>query len=154
LSGRSAAWLARLPWEQEVGRSNRLAPTRFSYELGERLNGRTPAGSRRVASRRIRSDCCHAAERVRRPDRPFKSTRPDHNLPNDFRRLFELFGSVHFRSTPHFLLISYYFRSHTSRLTVQSVLSETSRWSGHICLSRSVTNDLSSPGLPSLMRRA
>jgi hypothetical protein len=26
-SGRSAAWLARLPWEQEVGRSNRLAPT-------------------------------------------------------------------------------------------------------------------------------
>ena len=28
-SGRSAAWLARLPWEQEVGRSNRLAPTIF-----------------------------------------------------------------------------------------------------------------------------
>jgi hypothetical protein len=26
--GRSAAWLARLPWEQEVGRSNRLAPTK------------------------------------------------------------------------------------------------------------------------------
>jgi hypothetical protein len=29
MSGRSAAWLARLPWEQEVGRSNRLAPTIF-----------------------------------------------------------------------------------------------------------------------------
>ena len=28
-AGRSAAWLARLPWEQEVGRSNRLAPTMF-----------------------------------------------------------------------------------------------------------------------------
>jgi len=25
-----------------------------------------------VASRRIRSDSCHAAERVRRPDRPLK----------------------------------------------------------------------------------
>ncbi len=32
MSGRSAAWLARLPWEQEVGRSNRLAPT-ISYKL-------------------------------------------------------------------------------------------------------------------------
>ena len=30
IAGRSAAWLARLPWEQEVGRSNRLAPTIFS----------------------------------------------------------------------------------------------------------------------------
>ena len=29
MSGRSAAWLARLPWEQEVGRSNRLAPTKY-----------------------------------------------------------------------------------------------------------------------------
>ena len=33
-SGRSAAWLARLPWEQEVGRSNRLAPTIF-FEVGK-----------------------------------------------------------------------------------------------------------------------
>ena len=28
-SGRGAAWLARLLWEQEVGGSNPLAPTRF-----------------------------------------------------------------------------------------------------------------------------
>ena len=33
-SGRSAAWLARLPWEQEVGRSNRLAPT-ILFRSGE-----------------------------------------------------------------------------------------------------------------------
>ena len=33
MSGRSAAWLARLPWEQEAGRSNRLAPTILSYEF-------------------------------------------------------------------------------------------------------------------------
>jgi hypothetical protein len=32
-SGRSAAWLARLPWEQEVGRSNRLAPTIITREI-------------------------------------------------------------------------------------------------------------------------
>ena len=31
VAGRSAAWLARLPWEQEVGRSNRLAPTIFLF---------------------------------------------------------------------------------------------------------------------------
>ncbi len=36
-SGRSAAWLARLPWEQEVGRSNRLAPTIFFKRKGVRL---------------------------------------------------------------------------------------------------------------------
>ena len=30
VSGRSAAWLARLPWEQEVGSSNLLAPTTIS----------------------------------------------------------------------------------------------------------------------------
>jgi hypothetical protein len=28
-SGSSAAWLARLPWEQEVGSSNLLSPTIF-----------------------------------------------------------------------------------------------------------------------------
>ena len=31
LSGRSAAWLAHLLWEQRVARSNRVAPTYF-YE--------------------------------------------------------------------------------------------------------------------------
>ncbi len=29
VSGRSAAWLARLPWEQEVAGSNPAAPTIF-----------------------------------------------------------------------------------------------------------------------------
>ncbi len=29
LSGRSAAWLAHLLWEQRVARSNRVAPTSF-----------------------------------------------------------------------------------------------------------------------------
>jgi hypothetical protein len=33
IAGRSAAWLARLPWEQEVGRSNRLAPTIFVSKI-------------------------------------------------------------------------------------------------------------------------
>jgi hypothetical protein len=32
IAGRSAAWLARLPWEQEVGRSNRLAPTNYFFK--------------------------------------------------------------------------------------------------------------------------
>ena len=31
-SGRSAAWLARLPWEQEVVGSNPTAPTICSYK--------------------------------------------------------------------------------------------------------------------------
>ena len=34
LAGRSAVWLARLPWEQEVGGSNPLAPTRDAEEAG------------------------------------------------------------------------------------------------------------------------
>ena len=33
IAGRSAAWLARLPWEQEVGRSNRLAPTKIFNKI-------------------------------------------------------------------------------------------------------------------------
>ena len=35
-TGRSAAWLARLPWEQEVGRSNRLAPTSTAERIEQR----------------------------------------------------------------------------------------------------------------------
>ena len=35
-SGRSSAWLERLLWEQEVARSNRVAPTRISF-LNSRL---------------------------------------------------------------------------------------------------------------------
>ena len=31
LSGRSAAWLARLPWEQEVAGSNPAAPTTYLW---------------------------------------------------------------------------------------------------------------------------
>ena len=31
-SGRSAAWLARLPWEQEVAGSNPAAPTMIACE--------------------------------------------------------------------------------------------------------------------------
>ena len=46
--GRSAAWLARLPWEQEVGRSNRLAPTILAVHRAEgtreHLGGRAPVG--------------------------------------------------------------------------------------------------------------
>ena len=30
VTGRSAVWLARLPWEQEAGGSNPLAPTTFT----------------------------------------------------------------------------------------------------------------------------
>ncbi len=30
VAGRSSAWLERLLWEQEVARSNRVAPTNFS----------------------------------------------------------------------------------------------------------------------------
>ena len=33
LTGRSAVWLARLPWEQEVGGSNPLAPTIIHHPL-------------------------------------------------------------------------------------------------------------------------
>ena len=47
MPGRSAAWLARLPWEQEVGRSNRLAPT-ITFSMNSNndklwFNDRTPA---------------------------------------------------------------------------------------------------------------
>ena len=40
MAGRSAAWLARLPWEQEVGRSNRLAPTIFRISEKFRLESK------------------------------------------------------------------------------------------------------------------
>ena len=32
LTGRSSAWLERLLWEQEVARSNRVAPTQLDFE--------------------------------------------------------------------------------------------------------------------------
>ena len=58
VSGRSAAWLARLPWEQEVGRSNRLAPTNPSRPQSETLlyviNGRPTAGGGYRRDERIR----------------------------------------------------------------------------------------------------
>lgn len=38
-SGRSSAWLEHLLWEQEVARSNRVAPTIFPFEEGMVLNG-------------------------------------------------------------------------------------------------------------------
>ena len=31
ISGRSSAWLERLLWEQEVARSNRVAPTQLDF---------------------------------------------------------------------------------------------------------------------------
>ena len=45
MSGRSAAWLARLPWEQEVGRSNRLAPTNPFLPQSEQFYSWTKAFS-------------------------------------------------------------------------------------------------------------
>ena len=38
-SGRSSAWLEHLLWEQEVARSNRVAPTIFPFEEGMVWNG-------------------------------------------------------------------------------------------------------------------
>ncbi len=40
--------------------------------------GHEPIGTKRVTSRRIRSDSCHAGESVSRPDRRFNSGLPDH----------------------------------------------------------------------------
>ena len=40
LTGRSSAWLERLLWEQEVARSNRVAPTHFRNKpFGQQVEG-------------------------------------------------------------------------------------------------------------------
>ena len=39
LAGRSAAWLAHLPWEQGVGGSNPLAPTILPKPVADRREG-------------------------------------------------------------------------------------------------------------------
>jgi hypothetical protein len=45
MSGRSAAWLARLLWEQEVGGSNPPVPTIIRSELQEVDNQKVSASS-------------------------------------------------------------------------------------------------------------
>ncbi len=41
-SGSSAAWLARLPWEQEVGSSNLLSPTMLFFQSFKQIHSVAP----------------------------------------------------------------------------------------------------------------
>ena len=54
-----------------------LSHFRFALVLISWIFSLECLGSRRVPSRRIRSDSWHAREKVSGPDRPFKSARPD-----------------------------------------------------------------------------